>query len=214
LGWHASKNVQRIVLLELVRNAEPLRFKELWEKCKGSISKMSFSKALVELEDAKTVVRVRHGRKNVEYHLNPHHPEIRPLLDFEKKRRSQDREHYVHMEEISLRLQRLAEPPSQRKLRKPWTKSQAYSYAFMLAYSMVYNTFQETRLLATQAELPILRELIRDDIMRTRLTLQEGLIRVFKTDAPSTMQAMEEWLSEAHSHTVQASRAVMSSPKR
>lgn len=207
MGWHASKNVQRIVLLELLRDEKPLRFKELWENCKDRISKMSFSKALIELENAKIVVRDRRGRKHVEYHLNPHHPEIPPLLNCVKILRKGEREHFTRLNDILLPLKRLSEPPSKRKLRKPWAKSQAYSYAFMLAYLMVYNTFQEARMLMTQPEQPLLRELILDDIMRTRLTLQENLIRVFKIDAPSVMKAMEEWLFEVHRYTVQASRA-------
>jgi hypothetical protein len=167
---------------------------------------MSFSKSLIELEDAGLILRDQLGRKHVEYHLNPSHPEIRQLLDCVKELYDEEHDHYTRLNEVLLPLKRLSEPPPQRSLRKRWAKSQAYSYAFMLAYLMVYNTFQETRLMM-RPRLPLLHELILDDIMRTRLTLQEKLIHVFEIDAPSVMKAMEEWLSEVHRYTVQASRA-------
>jgi DNA-binding HxlR family transcriptional regulator len=206
--------MQRAVVLEMLREEKPLRFQELWKICKGKMSKMSLLKSLVALENAKMVIRDPHGRKNVEYRLDPRHPAVRPLLDFLKMRRNDKRENHARVDEILLPLQRLAEPPSQRKLRRPWAKAQTFSYAFLLAYAMVYDTFRETSILMKQPEQPLLRELALDDIMHTRLTLQKSLMHVLKTDPPAVMQAMQDWLSEIHRCTLQMSRAAISSPKR
>lgn len=192
--WNPSNRITSLVITELYDAKEPVRFQELWKRCREQLSKASFVRALRALCKEDIVERTQKGRKHVEFRLNPNHPDIREsFTQLERLNAKIENDVELYQEIIDADRQILSHLPKGRG-RNRIVKAIVFAHASILAVETVVWDFAEADIAATLGQKHLEQQLVSEAINRFRILQKKGIIDAIKADRKAAMRALDDWL--------------------
>jgi hypothetical protein len=194
--------MQSLIIAELLAAREPIRFHELWSRCKGRLSKASFVNALAAMTQQGIVIRKAQGRKHVEFQLDPHNPELKRQLSQIERDLAEEQDLRRKYEKLMVELGDLISQTARGSRRmKILIRALAYSHAWLLASAEIRIIFREAEIAATRGEDPFVQRVYPQIAERLRLIQRKGIIDLFKADGQTARQAFDDWLAELEGRT-------------
>jgi len=180
---------------ELLTTNTPIRFQELWKKCEGKMSKISFVKTLGQLSAEGTLIREQRGRKHVTFRPNPRLPEYKAMRTVEKVAGDMMNE--------ALKGYRQSAADSKNILlaaKNQWQKEEAIAHftglhANLLAMEAVTYTFWEAATTKGR-EMPRLENIVSKAVEKYRLEVRRTFVEMIKADRQEAEKSFAAWLEQ------------------
>jgi hypothetical protein len=200
--WQPSKEVQSIIVAELLGIKEPIRFRDLWKRCQDRLSKASFVRGIETLTEQGIVIRAVLGHKHVEFQLNAKHPEVKERIWQASCLVEEAHNLYGRYEKLMVTLgNSLSQVPKNRRRMRTAIKALVYAHAWLLASANTEFTFSDADITVEHGERPIIQRVFTEAITRLSLIQKKGIEDLFKVDRQLTRQALEDWLTELEART-------------
>lgn len=183
--------------MELLIERKPLRFHELWARCKDRLSKPTLVKALRDLQERKQVIRRARGRKYVEFELNPENAEVKRLLSWaEKVEITKEKAFEAHTYFVERSREWLSLSLKANKQRKKVVRALIFGHAALIASALTRNTFRTIEHELDFGRDPSIENLMVEVARRLHLIHKETLVEIYKTSEPAAREAFNDWLTE------------------
>lgn len=183
--------------MELLIERKPLRFHELWARCKDRLSKPSLVRALRDLQERKQVIRHARGRKYVEFELNPDNPDIQKLLLWaEKVEITKEKAFEAHAYFVERSREWLSLSLRENKQRKKVVRPLIFAHAALIASALTRLTFRTIEHELDFGKDPLIENLIVEVARRLHLIHKDAVTEIYKTSERAAREAFNDWLRE------------------
>ena len=195
--WHPSDKMKFWVLEELALAGRPARLKDLWTRCRHSMSWATYLKSIRDLEAGGSITRNRKSRKNVELQVNEKEPIAKQVVELihniASKQLAEIKRYQDHVDTI---LRAPQYKPRNASRRKRVFRLIAEAYVLSLSRALVDATVGDA-INALGGETPPFIKDLGDDMTMKVLSMYTSLAtKLLKVDEKEARRAFHDEFRE------------------
>ena len=189
--WVPNEKKLSIVLSILIAADSPLRFKELWFKCKDQMSRETMIRSLSNLEHQGYITKTSRGPKFVEYEANMEHPELEDIPMNLPFWRAFQKVLDLDLETVDWALKEAKTTRKKQKLIEKLAHSSAEQFTAAIVTATLEAAEEEAD------EFSIMTALLNESVEERRRMFSRVIFALFKADQEATRRGLGEWLTKA-----------------